>query len=147
MTNFDLYINGNVAKNGGQAQVNVPAGYTTAYLYLKPGVYHVALGADRQRAEKRADPRPRRAGSSRAPLPDGGHRPDRQQSLKPLLIDETAEKTQIGASPSDPVTITINGVVDSTGLDYEWAASWSIGISSSGPSAWASIKPETRTSG
>src|SRR6478735_2434117 len=43
LTNVDLYVNGDVANNGGQAQVNVPAGYTTAYLYLKPGVYHVAL--------------------------------------------------------------------------------------------------------
>ena len=121
VTNFDLYINGDVAKNGGQAQVNVPVGYTTAYLYLKPGVYHVALA-------------PTGKGLKNALIPAqvvrvaAGHRylmavigQTANKSPKPLLIDETAEKTQIGASPSDPVTITINGVVDSTGLDYEWA--------------------------
>ena len=121
LTNVDLYVNGDVARNGGQAQVNVPAGYTTAYLYLKPGVYHVALA-------------PNGKGLKNALIPAqdvrvaAGHRylmavigETAKKSLKPLLIDETAEKTQIGASPSDPVTLTINGVVDSTGLDYEWA--------------------------
>jgi uncharacterized surface protein with fasciclin (FAS1) repeats len=119
--NVDLYVNGKVAENGGQAQVNVPAGYITAYMYLKPGVYHVALA-------------PAGEGLKHALIPAhdvqvaAGHRyllafmgEISKKSLKPLLIDETAAATQIGASPSDPVTITLNGVVDSTGLDYEWA--------------------------
>jgi hypothetical protein len=40
---IDLFVNGTVAVNGGQPQVNVPVGYTTAYLYLTPGHNQVAL--------------------------------------------------------------------------------------------------------
>jgi hypothetical protein len=35
--NVDVFVDGVIANNGGQDQVDVPAGYVTAYLYLAPG--------------------------------------------------------------------------------------------------------------
>src|SRR6478735_9391528 len=39
--NVDVFVDGDIANNGGQAQVNVPTGYVTAYLYAAPGTHRV----------------------------------------------------------------------------------------------------------
>src|SRR4249919_3181358 len=41
--NVDVFVDGATANNGGQAQVNVPTGYVTAYLYVAPGTHRVAV--------------------------------------------------------------------------------------------------------
>jgi len=119
--NTDLFVNGNLAVNGGQAQVNVPVGYVTAYLYLPPGAHEVALTPTGQGL----------AQALVAPLSVpmvAGHRylvafmgQIADKSLKPLVIDETKAAADAGATPSDPVTITLNNLAGATTLSYEWA--------------------------
>jgi hypothetical protein len=116
----DLFVNGKVAVNGGQPQIWLPVGYVTAYLYLEPGTYQVALA-----------PATKGLGQALvAPLDVpmvAGHRylvafmgEIADKSLKPLVIDETEVAASVGAKPSDPVTITVNNLAGSTGIDYEW---------------------------
>ena len=112
---------GLIAVNGGQAQVNVPVGYVTAYLYLPPGTHRVALTpTGKGLAQALVEPFdvPMVAGH-RYLVAFMGQIAD--QSLKPLVIDETKAAADIGATPSDPVTITLNNLVGATSLDYEWA--------------------------
>jgi uncharacterized surface protein with fasciclin (FAS1) repeats len=119
-TTVDVLVDGVVAVNGGQAQTGIHAGYTTAYLYLAPGTHSVAVASTD-------------AGSGQAlvaPLDvsmAAGHRylvafmgQVDDHSLTPVMVDETAAATQIGATPSDSVAITLNNLTGSTGLDYEW---------------------------
>ena len=119
--NTDLFVNGVIAVNGGRAQVNVPVGYVTAYLYLPPGTHRVALTpTGRGLAQALVEPFdvPMVAGH-RYLVAFMGQVAD--QSLKPLVIDETKAAADIGATPSDPVTITLNNLVGATNLDYQWA--------------------------
>ena len=119
--NTDLFVDGKVAVNGGQKQVNIPAGYVPAYLFLVPGTHKVAIASTGQ-------------GFANALLPPvsvpmvAGHRylvaymgSIADKSLKPLVVDETKAAAQIGAKPTDAVSITLNGLTGSTGLDVEWA--------------------------
>jgi uncharacterized surface protein with fasciclin (FAS1) repeats len=119
--NTDLFVNGVVAVNGGQAQVNVPVGYVTAYLYVPPGTSQVALApTGKGLAQSLIEPLdvPMIAGH-RYLVAFMGQIADK--SLEPVVIDETKAAADIGATPSDSVTITLNDLAGSTGLDYEWA--------------------------
>lgn len=117
----DVFVDGAIANNGGQAQVNVPPGYVTAYLYVAPGTHRVAVaptGTALAKAVKASVDVPVAAGHRylvvfRAPITGG--------SAKPLLIDETDEAAHVRATPIDPVTITLNDLAGTTGLDYKWA--------------------------
>jgi uncharacterized surface protein with fasciclin (FAS1) repeats len=96
----------------------VPPGYVTAYLYLAPGAHHVGV-ASTGTALSQAAP---------VDVPAAGHRylvafpaPITGGRAKPLVIDETEAAVQVGATPTDPVTITLNDLAGTTGLDYQWA--------------------------
>jgi uncharacterized surface protein with fasciclin (FAS1) repeats len=121
VANVDVFMDGAVANNGGQAQVNVPTGYVTAYLYVAPGTHRVGVASTgtalTQAAQAPVDV-PVAAGhrylvAFPAPVTGGG--------AKPLVIDETEATAQVGATPTDPVTITVNALAGTTGLDYKWA--------------------------
>jgi uncharacterized surface protein with fasciclin (FAS1) repeats len=119
--NTDLFVNGAVAVNGGQAQLNVPVGYVTAYLYLPPGTHDVALaptgkGLTQSLVEPLSVPM---VAGHRYLVAFMGQIAD--HSLEPLVIDETKAAADVGATPRDPVTITLNDVVGATSLSYEWA--------------------------
>ena len=117
----DLFVDGALAMNGGQAQVNVSPGYVTAYQYLAPGTHTIAVVPTGKGL----------AQATTAPLDVpmvAGHRylvAFRAQaaagSVKPLLIDETEAAAKLGATPKDSVIITLNDVAGTTGLSYEWA--------------------------
>src|SRR6478736_5062410 len=119
--NVDMFVDGATANNGGQAQVNVHTGYVTAYLYLAPGTHRVAVVP--------TGTAPAQAGQAGVDVPvAAGHRylvafpaPITGGSAKPLVVDETDAAAHIGASPTDSVTITLNGLAGTTGLDYKWA--------------------------
>jgi uncharacterized surface protein with fasciclin (FAS1) repeats len=119
--NVDVFVDGATANNGGQAQVNVPTGYVTAYLYAAPGTHRVAVAP--------TGTAPAQAGQAGVDVPvTAGHRylvafpgPISGGSAKPLVIDETDAAAHIGATPTDSVTITLNGLAGTTGLDYKWA--------------------------
>jgi Domain of unknown function (DUF4397) len=96
--NVDVYVNGEIAVNGGQEQVNIPAGYFPGYLFLTPGSHSVALV-------------PTGKGITEALLGPlelslvAGHRyslivmgQQGDNSLKPLVIDETTELQKVRTS-------------------------------------------------
>src|SRR4051794_33975467 len=43
--NVDVFVDGAIANNGGQAQVNVPPGYVSGYLYVATGTHRVGVAA------------------------------------------------------------------------------------------------------
>ena len=85
----DLFVDGALAMNGGQAQVNVFPGYVTAYQYLAPGTHTIAVVPTGKGLAQ--------AGTAPLDVPMlAGHRylvafPAQAAagSVKPLLIDET----------------------------------------------------------
>ena len=95
----DLFVDGALAMNGGQAQVNVSPGYVTAYQYLAPGTHTIAVVPTGKGL----------AQATTAPLDVpmvAGHRylvAFRAQaaagSVKPLLIDETEAAAKAGRDP------------------------------------------------
>src|SRR6478672_6566344 len=119
--NVDVFVDGATANNGGQAQVNVPTGYVTAYLYEAPGTHRVAVvptGTAAAQASQAGVDLPVAAGhrylvAFPAPIAGG--------SAKPLVIDETDVAARVGATPTDSVYITLNGLAGTTGLDFTWA--------------------------
>src|SRR6478736_1831520 len=119
--NVDVFVDGATANNGGQAQVNVPTGYVTAYLYVPPGTHRVAVAS--------TGTAPAQAAQAGVDLPvAAGHRylvafpaPITGGTAKPLEIDETDAAAHVGASPADSVYITLNGLAGTTGLDFTWA--------------------------
>ena len=119
--NVDVFVDGDIANNGGQAQVNVPTGYVTAYLYVSPGTHRVAVAS--------TGTAPAQAGQAGVDVPvAAGHRylvafpaPITGGSAKPLVVDETEAAAQVGATPADSVYITLNGLAGTTGLDFKWA--------------------------
>jgi uncharacterized surface protein with fasciclin (FAS1) repeats len=119
--NVDVFVDDAIANNGGQAQVNVRPGYVTAYLYAAPGTHRVAVAA--------TGTAPAQAAQAGVDVPAAaGHRylvafpaPSTGGSAKPLVIDETEAAAHVGATPTDPVTITLNDLAGTTGLDYQWA--------------------------
>src|SRR6478609_11305685 len=119
--NVDVFVDGATANNGGQAQVNVPTGYVTAYLYAAPGTHRVAVAP--------TGTAPAQAGQAGVDVPvTAGHRylvafpaPISGGSAKPLVIDETDAAAHVGASPADSVYVTLNGLAGTTGLDFQWA--------------------------
>lgn len=117
----DLFVDGEVAVNGGQPQVNVPAEYVTAYLYLAPGTHDVAVaptGAGPEAAVVAPVEVPMVAAHRYlVAIPGGSANGNRE----PIVIDETEATADIGAEPTDAVTITLNDLAGTTGLDYEWA--------------------------
>ena len=119
--NVDVFVDGATANNGGQAQVNVPTGYVTAYLYVAPGTHRVAVVP--------TGTAPAQAGQAGVDVPvAAGHRylvafpaPITGGSAKPLVVDETDAAAHVGATPADSVYITLNGLAGTTGLDFKWA--------------------------
>lgn len=97
----------------------MPAGYVNGYLYLEPGTYSVAVAPTGEGFDRAL------IGPLDVPLV-AGHRYTlalmgqlQDQSVTPLLIDETAAETQIGAKPTDAVRITVNNLASAAGLDTE----------------------------
>jgi hypothetical protein len=114
----DIFVNGEVAVNGGVPQTNVPDLQTWGYLYLDPNTYSVAVvptGMDLEQALM-------------GPVDvtvEAGHRytvvvlgQADEATHQPLVIDETAAYQDIGAKPTDAGHITINNVKGSGGVTF-----------------------------
>jgi Fasciclin domain/Domain of unknown function (DUF4397) len=119
--NVDLFVNGQVAVNGGQAQANLPAGYINGYLYLPPGTYSVAVVPTGKGIDQAL------LGPLDVPLA-AGHRytlvmmgQQKDPHVRPLVIDETAAELKVGAAPTDVVVITVNNLAGAAGIDVQWA--------------------------
>lgn len=118
--NVDFYVNGQIAVNGGQEQINIPFGYVNGYLFLTPGTYSVAVVLTGESMEEAL------IDSLELSLLTG-HRYSllmigqlEDSSIKPLLIDETEAEAQLGASPNDSVLITVNNLLGANTIDTTW---------------------------
>jgi uncharacterized surface protein with fasciclin (FAS1) repeats len=113
----DMVVNGTVAVNAGQAQVNMPAGYVNGYVFLAPGTYKVAIVPTGKGVEQAL------IGPLDVPMV-AGHRYTlamlgqlTDKHFTPLVIDETAAEMKIGAVPTDSVRILVNNLAGAAGID------------------------------
>ena len=115
---MDLFVNGAVAVNGGQEQVNIPDGYITAYLFLMPGTYSVAVA-------------PTGKGLANAILGPldmtlvAGHRytlamlgQATDQQFKSLVIDETEVLQKTRTSTDQNILFVVNNLVGANTIDF-----------------------------
>jgi len=115
---MDLFVNGTVAVNSGQEQVNIPDGYITAYLFLMPGTYSVAVA-------------PTGSGLANAILGPldvtlvAGHRytlamlgQSTDKQFKPLMIDETEELQKTRTSADQNILFMVNNLVGANTIDF-----------------------------
>lgn len=115
--NVDLYVDGKVAVNGGQAQVDIPVGYVNGYLYLEPGSHSVAVVPTGEALDQAL------IGPLDVPLAVGHHYTlatigqTEDESLKPLVIDETAELEKVDATQEG--LLVINNVAGTQTLDFD----------------------------
>lgn len=114
----DIFVNGEVAVNGGLPQTNVPALRTWGYLYLAPNTYSLAVvPAGEELSQALMGP----VGVT----VEAGHRytvvvmgQADEATHQPLVIDETAAYQDIGAKPTDAGHITVNNVKGSGGVTF-----------------------------
>jgi len=116
---MDLFINGVVAVNGGQEQVNIPDGYVTAYLFLVPGTYSIAVALTGKGL----------ANAILGPLDVtlvAAHRytiamlgqPD-DQKFTPLVIDETEALHKARTSANQNILFVVNNLVGTKTIDFD----------------------------
>jgi uncharacterized surface protein with fasciclin (FAS1) repeats len=118
----NLYINGEIAVNGGRQMTNIPnanAGNASGYLYLQPGTYSVAL----------AKPGASLDNAFLGPLDvtvEAGHRytvvalGEAAAPREPLLIDETAAYEAAGIPPNSARLTWVNNISGSEGVGFQW---------------------------
>jgi TRAP-type transport system periplasmic protein len=117
--NVDWFVNGEIAVNGGQEQVNIPVGYINGYLYLEPRTYSFTVT-------------PTGKGVDEALLGPvdvdvvAGHRYTlavmgqvEDEKLSSLVIDETAELQTLGAAKDQAVYFLVNNVAGAKTLDLD----------------------------
>jgi uncharacterized surface protein with fasciclin (FAS1) repeats len=114
----DIFVNGEVAVNGGVPQTNVFALDTPGYLYLAPNTYSLAVVPTGKELSQ----------ALMGPVDvtvEAGHRytvvvlgQADEAKHQPLVIDETAAYQDIGAKPTDAGHITVNNVKGSGGVTF-----------------------------
>jgi uncharacterized surface protein with fasciclin (FAS1) repeats len=115
---MDLYVNGVVAVNSGQEQVNIPAGYITAYMFLAPGTYSVAVA-------------PTGKGLAQAILGPmdvtlvAGHRYTiamlgqlTDKNFTSIVIDDTAALQKARTSSSQNILFVVNNLLGAKTIDF-----------------------------
>jgi uncharacterized surface protein with fasciclin (FAS1) repeats len=117
--NVDWLVNGEVAVNGGQAQVNIPVGFITGYLYLSPETYSVAVVPTGKAMDE----------SLLGPLEvdaKAGHRYTivmigqvEDKKLSSLLIDETAELEKVRISADQNILFLVNNLAGTQTIDLD----------------------------
>ncbi len=115
--NVDLFVNGQVPMNGGMAQSNLDALGVSAYVYLTPGTYSVALvPSGKSLAQATLGPLdvPMVAGH-RYTVAMLGQVGDTHHTA--LVIDETAAYQSVGATPTSSGHISINNIKGLSGMD------------------------------
>lgn len=116
--NVDWYVNGKIAVNGGQDQVNIPVGYVNGYLYLEPGTYSFTVtptGKDINKALLETDVDV--VAGHRYSLVILGQVED--EKLSPLVIDETAELQKVGAAKDQVVVFGVNNLAGTNTLEID----------------------------
>lgn len=116
--NVDIFVNGEVAVNGGVPQTSIPALRSWGYLYLDPNTYSLAVVPTGKELSQ----------ALMGPVDvtvEAGHRytvvvlgQADEATHQPLVIDETAAYQDIGAKPTDAGHITVNNVKGSGGVTF-----------------------------
>jgi uncharacterized surface protein with fasciclin (FAS1) repeats len=114
----DVLVDGKVAVSGGMPLADISPHATTAYVYLPPGTFNVAVvptGKDSAQALLGPVTVPVTAGH-RYTLVVLGQADDAQHTS--LLIDETAAYQRAGAAPDRRGRITINNLKGAPGITF-----------------------------
>jgi uncharacterized surface protein with fasciclin (FAS1) repeats len=106
----DIYVNGLPAYDVGLAQENIPTGVFSGWLYVTPGTYTIALVPSGETLDQALVP-------PTEVMVEAGHRYTvaaigqlADKDVHPLVVDETALESGLGANPSDNLTIDINNL-------------------------------------
>jgi uncharacterized surface protein with fasciclin (FAS1) repeats len=114
----DVFVNGQLAVNGGMPQANLGEREVSGYLYLAPGTYSIAVVPTGMGIDKAL------LGPLDVPVV-AGHRytvvvlgQADEASHTPLVLDETAAYQQAGLSSSSAGHISINNVKGARGVSF-----------------------------
>ncbi|MDQ3399300.1 MAG: fasciclin domain-containing protein, partial [Deinococcota bacterium] len=117
--NIDLLVNGEIPVNGSVPQADLFAGYIGGYLYLEPGTYSVAVVPTGKGVDE----------ALIGPLDmslEAGHRytlammgQPEDESLTPLVLDETAILQGSRTDPSQFTLILVNNVAGTTTISFD----------------------------
>jgi hypothetical protein len=126
--NVDLLVNGEIPVNGGVVQADFPAGYIGGYLYLKPGTYSVAVVPTGKGVDEAL------IGPLDMPL-ESGHRYTLgmvgqmdDESLTPLVMDDTAILKKARTSPEQGIMILVNNLSGTETLDFTLGGKGPMGV-------------------
>jgi hypothetical protein len=116
--NVDVLINGEIAMNPGQAQADIPAAMVTGYMYLEAGTYSVAIVPTGKSIDDAL------IGPLDINLETGhgytlammGQLED--NSVKPLVIDETALLQESRTDKGQFTLTVINNAAGTTAIDF-----------------------------
>lgn len=107
--NVDVLVDGEIAMFGPWEQTDLSPGYVGGYLYLEPGTHSVAVVPTGQGVED--------ALLSEEVTLEAGHRYTvatmgqvEDESLTPLVIDETAAVQQVRTDPGQTIVILVNNL-------------------------------------
>ncbi len=116
--NVDLLVNGKIPVNGSVPQGDLFAGYIGGYLYLEPRTYSVAVVPTGKRVDE----------ALIGPLDiqlEAGHRYTlavvgqiEDESLKPLVMDDTEILQEARTSPEQGILILVNNLAGTETLDF-----------------------------
>ncbi len=116
--NVDWLVNGEIAVNGGQEQVNIPVGYINGYLYLEPGTYSFSVvPTGKTTADALLETDVAVKAGHRYTLAMIGQLED--EKLSPLVIDETVELQKLGAAKDQQVYFVVNNIAGAETLDLD----------------------------
>lgn len=116
---MDLFINGVVAVNGGQEQINIPDSYITAYLFLVPGTYSIAVApTGKGLADAILGPLDvTLVAGHRYTIAMLGQPADKQ--FTSLVIDETEALQKARTSTNQNILFVVNNLVGAKTIDFD----------------------------
>ncbi len=116
--NIDLLVNGEISVNKDVVQADLFPGYVGGYLYLKPDTYSVAVVPTGKGVDEAL------IGPLDIPL-EAGHRYTltmmgqmEDESLTPLVMDDTAILQEARTSPEQGIMILVNNLAGTETLDF-----------------------------
>lgn len=130
--NIDLLVNGEVPVNKDVVQADFPAGFVGGYLYLEPDTYSVAVVPTGEGVDEAL------IGPLDIPL-EAGHRYTlamtgqlEDESLTPLVMDDTAILEEARTSPEQGIMILVNNLSGTKTLDMTLGGQGPMGVSHGG---------------
>ncbi len=115
--NMDVYVNGLPAFNGGFAQQDIPLNGFSGWLYVTPGTYNVALVPHGETLAHAifAPVNVKAEAGHRYTVAEVGQVIDKD--VRPLVVDETALESEVGANPTNNTVVEINNIKGAPAID------------------------------